>query len=321
VWGADHHGYIARVKAALEALRYDPGKLEVVIGGKALVPFVGDYSPGSVEGKISREVRTVKTPRMRPKLPFRAPELLDVRAPGENAYLRPGESREQAMERLVAMDMDNLKGRVETTIEWMCAQAVKGTLSYAGDEVAFSIDYRMPAEHKIVLGSGAKWTDTGVDPLEDLEDWADLILEATGLTPNVCVHGKNAWNAFRNNAKVQESLETRRVEGARMIVGVGDHFKGQTGNVDHYRYGGTYQDSAGTAQKLLDEDYVVFACTQAETEIQFGLPEDLEAGGMSMEYFAKAWLDKDPSVLWELIESRPLPLPKQPDAFIYAKVV
>lgn len=31
LWGADHHGYIARVKAALAALGYDPDRLEVMI--------------------------------------------------------------------------------------------------------------------------------------------------------------------------------------------------------------------------------------------------------------------------------------------------
>lgn len=31
VWGADHHGYVARVKAALAALGYDPQKLEVLL--------------------------------------------------------------------------------------------------------------------------------------------------------------------------------------------------------------------------------------------------------------------------------------------------
>ncbi len=29
IWGADHHGYIARVKAAIQAMGYDPDKLEV----------------------------------------------------------------------------------------------------------------------------------------------------------------------------------------------------------------------------------------------------------------------------------------------------
>lgn len=32
IWGADHHGYVARVKASIEALGYDPEKLEVLLG-------------------------------------------------------------------------------------------------------------------------------------------------------------------------------------------------------------------------------------------------------------------------------------------------
>lgn len=31
IWGADHHGYVARVKAAIAALGYDPKKLEVLL--------------------------------------------------------------------------------------------------------------------------------------------------------------------------------------------------------------------------------------------------------------------------------------------------
>ena len=32
IWGADHHGYIARVKASIEALGGDPDKLEILLG-------------------------------------------------------------------------------------------------------------------------------------------------------------------------------------------------------------------------------------------------------------------------------------------------
>lgn len=32
IWGADHHGYVARVKASLEALGYNPERLEVLLG-------------------------------------------------------------------------------------------------------------------------------------------------------------------------------------------------------------------------------------------------------------------------------------------------
>uniref|UniRef100_UPI0040291D3A arginine--tRNA ligase n=1 Tax=Candidatus Scatousia sp. TaxID=3085663 RepID=UPI0040291D3A len=32
IWGADHHGYVVRVRASIEALGYDPDKLEVLLG-------------------------------------------------------------------------------------------------------------------------------------------------------------------------------------------------------------------------------------------------------------------------------------------------
>lgn len=32
IWGADHHGYVARVKASIDALGYNPNKLEVLLG-------------------------------------------------------------------------------------------------------------------------------------------------------------------------------------------------------------------------------------------------------------------------------------------------
>lgn len=32
IWGADHHGYVARVKASIQALDYNPDKLEVLLG-------------------------------------------------------------------------------------------------------------------------------------------------------------------------------------------------------------------------------------------------------------------------------------------------
>ena len=32
IWGADHHGYVARMKASIEALGYDPDSLEVLLG-------------------------------------------------------------------------------------------------------------------------------------------------------------------------------------------------------------------------------------------------------------------------------------------------
>ena len=50
IWGADHHGYIARVKASLQALGYDPEKLEI-----QLVQFANLYEQGE---KVSMSTRS-----------------------------------------------------------------------------------------------------------------------------------------------------------------------------------------------------------------------------------------------------------------------
>ncbi|MHB0867149.1 MAG: arginine--tRNA ligase [Thermoleophilia bacterium] len=42
VWGADHHGYVPRMKAAIEALSHDPARLEVVIGQLVNVIELGE---------------------------------------------------------------------------------------------------------------------------------------------------------------------------------------------------------------------------------------------------------------------------------------
>src|ERR1700694_1034833 len=57
VWGADHHGYMARVKGALEAFGLDPGKLEI-----ALVQFAVLYRNGEkvAMGKRSGEFVTLR---------------------------------------------------------------------------------------------------------------------------------------------------------------------------------------------------------------------------------------------------------------------
>ncbi len=50
IWGADHHGYIARVKAAIQAVGEDPNKLEIL-----LVQFANLYRDGK---KVSMSTRS-----------------------------------------------------------------------------------------------------------------------------------------------------------------------------------------------------------------------------------------------------------------------
>ncbi len=57
VWGADHHGYIPRMKAAIEALGYDPSRLEVQI-----IQLVNLFKDGE---KVKMSKRTGKAVTLR----------------------------------------------------------------------------------------------------------------------------------------------------------------------------------------------------------------------------------------------------------------
>ncbi|MEO0494344.1 MAG: arginine--tRNA ligase [Actinomycetota bacterium] len=49
VWGADHHGYVARMKAAMQLLGHDPEELEIAI--TQMVDFVKDGEPVKMAGR------------------------------------------------------------------------------------------------------------------------------------------------------------------------------------------------------------------------------------------------------------------------------
>ncbi len=54
VWGADHHGYVARMKAAIQLLGHDPDELEIAI--TQMVDFVKDGEPMKMSGRSGNQI-------------------------------------------------------------------------------------------------------------------------------------------------------------------------------------------------------------------------------------------------------------------------
>lgn len=297
-------------------------ELEVLVRGRSLVPFVTDYEGGTLSPKTRRELRTVKTPRMNPIERFSAPELIDASRPGAGVYRNTPEDLAGAIENAIVLDLDAIKDDVELTIEFMCAQSVTGTLVVVQEGMKMlNIDFLMPPENKIILGDGVRWNQDGGDPDANLEDWASLITTAAGVGADQCIMGTNAWRAFSRNKKIMDNLDRRRVEIGSLSPDVNKLRKGEYNGLDIWSYGGEFEDIEGNMHHMLHPDYIVLGSTAAKCSIEFGVPEDLKNHGQPNEYFAKAWEEENPSAYWMGVESRPLPFPKQPGAFVYAKVV
>ena len=54
VWGADHHGYVVRMKAAMQLLGHDPDALEIAI--TQMVDFVKDGEPMKMSGRSGNQI-------------------------------------------------------------------------------------------------------------------------------------------------------------------------------------------------------------------------------------------------------------------------
>lgn len=296
--------------------------VDVVIGGRKILPFVSNSAGGTVIDKLTGQMQSVKAPRIRPKKPFGATELLTQRGPGKQFYANGGGVNAER-NRKIGEELADIRNRVDMTIEFMCAQALLGSYSVSNDGYDFSIDFNMPATHLPTLGAGLGWNEAGGDVLGDIDTWAQLISDATGMGPDIAICGKNVVAALRTNSDVQALLDNRRNDAGGFSWDTNSNYIGKLNGIDLYRYGNSYTDYADASQTFISDDAFILVSSMARFSVEFGMILDLDAGGAEIvgEYFSKSWLEKDPSVLWMLAESRPLPVLWQPEAVVNADVI
>ena len=294
--------------------------VDVVVGGQKIAPFVSPVDGGVVIAKLGQQMKTIKAPRIRLKKPLSAKDLLTVRTPGSQLYAAEAQELAEYQRRKVALEQKDLKNMILRTTEWMCAQALSGSLSVTQENVAFEIDYGLPSAHKPVLGSGSKWTEAGGKPVDDIRTWKRLVEQALGYSTNIAIAGCDAVDALLGNAQVQNLLDNRRISIGQLSIEQ-PQFIGTISGVDIFEYNAGY-DVDGTYTPFIPADKFVLIATEARFVLHYGLIIDLEAGvQVAKPFFSKSWMEKDPSARWLLVESRPLPVPGEPEAIVYADVV
>ena len=297
-------------------------ELHIVSRGITLLPAVTNHSPGTMRQGTSREVVFVKAPRFRPKRGFTKPDVFRQPA-GANPYVPMADPRELAL----AEDMDLHREEIDYTLEVMCAQAVvRGKLDLYdvvdGKRVpTFSVDFRRPAAHNITLSGNKLWTADTSDLLAQTDAWDTLIQEETNLASSDLYLGSAAWAAFRKHKDVKETIDrTSGMDVGALELRVGRKFKGVWNGLNIYEVSGTYTDMDGTVKRFLDPECALLMASGAQTVIEYGIPMDLDCEGPT-EVFAKVFKQDDPSGIFSLCETRPLPWVKQPGWTVLAKVV
>lgn len=309
--------------------------IDIVKGKRVMAPFVSPRAEGRVLTRNGRTTRSYKVPYLKPKRITSAEDLLK-RASG-SAIHNPLRLAERSAEEL-GKDLVDLSQSIDRRIEWMAASAmttgkiiVSGVVD-EGDDAAVvddEIDFGLDASHNITLVGAALWTDAGSDPIANLRTWKRKIAQDSGLSARAAVLGASVAEAFINNAKVKDVLSNRRMELGQIKpeeLPEGVTYLGYLNDpgLDLYAYDEWYLDDAGVEQPMIPVDRIVMGATTARATRHYGAILDMDAIDQGMaegKWFPKSWREKDPSARFVMLQSAPLVVPHQIDAFLTAKAV
>jgi len=290
----------------------DTIEVDLLVGGKKLAPFVSPIEEGVVVERLGRRMQSIKCPRIRVKKALPA-EIIAERTPGAN-YFVPGGQIDKWIRQKIGYELQDLKDIIVRRIEWMCAKALSGKIVVSQENISFEVNYGLPSSHK----KTSNW-ESG-DPIKDLRSWKRLIQKKIGIAPDTVILGPEAVDKLLANESVRQLLDNRRIAVGKLNFTT-ENYIGTLAGMDLFEYAEVYEDEDGNTQPMIPENACTVVASRARFALHFGLILDLDAGAQVIgEMFAKSWVEKDPSVMWLLAESRPLPVPHQPESIVYATV-
>ena len=301
----------------------------VFVGDREVAPFVARDGEAIMVRGYGEVFQTVSPPNIRIKRPVRPSELLFNRHPGDTIFVSGQDTIISAAEAHVARDVQRLADMVSNAEEYLCAQAIRGLISYtAADQANFQIMIPKPAGNTVVLSTF--WDDPAGSPSTDVMTAKSLISDEVGLAPTDVILGSEAAAAFLSNAEVRGDLDTRNVlvgglDLTQQFRDDGAIFLGTLYGLRWWSYPATVS-VAGTPYDLIRAKYAEFVCVSpaAENTLYYGAIPDLaalEGRRIQAERFSKSWMQEDPSVMHMLVHSRPLPIPRRPGSMVSMKVV
>lgn len=317
-----------------ESLITETIEVAVQVGGRVMAPFVRKNGQAiMVDGRTS-EAHHVEAPNIRIKRPMEAATLITERPLSTAIYPNRGELN-RAIAAKVADDVQVLADQITNAEEWLCAQSLRGVIEYeVEDQEVFTITFPRTAGHSFT--DSAPWD---VSPADTPDIHATflavkrLINANAGLAVTDCILGSEASDALMDVVRLQELplMDNSGVSHGRYEALVNQYredgvlYLGRLDGIDFWEYSREVEVN-GSDEPLIRAKYAEFVARTpaAQFKLYYGAIPDIDAiqsGRFIGERFSKSWVEKDPSALVQLAHSRPLPVPRRPDATCSVKVV
>ncbi|MDX0618326.1 major capsid protein, partial [Sinorhizobium medicae] len=255
--------------------------------------------------------------------------------PGGNMIRMPGEpigGRNSPAQRYaynLATIIDDQDQRITRREEFMCSQVIRtGQVIVEGEDYPTqTVNFGRNAALTIALAGAARWGEAGVDPMDDIEAWVQLLSDTSGFTAREVLLGPGAAGLLKRSPRFLEALDNRRQDGGIMQLGpvsTGAENKyyavlGTIGELTFIQYSQPYTVGGVRNNFWPSMGVGIFDPFGFMGHFAYGAILDNDAL-LPMERFPDMWRERNPSRTIVQTQAAPLPIAPEPDASLFALV-
>ena len=294
-------------------------------GKRRIAPFVSPLVEGQIVASLGYKTATLKPAYIKDKRVFDMNRPLK-RWAGERigGSTTPGDRLRAMVARDISDQLDMLNRRLEV----MAGEVLTtGKSTISGDKYpTVVVDFGRAPGNTVV--ASPLWSDPNSKPLTDLGAWSMASLQSQGIMLSDVLMTTDSWATFRANTSVNSWLTSSRAIttppslAANQMIQEGGVYMGTIDVFNIWVYAGWYVDPAdGVEKPIIPNGTVILTSPQLQGVRAYGAIRDEEAGLQALPYFAKSWVEQDPSVRFLMLQSAPLVVPYRPNASVKARVL
>ncbi|APO74264.1 phage major capsid protein E [Rhizobium etli 8C-3] len=297
-----------------------------ILPDRELAPFVHPDVPGRDSANRGFKVTSFAPAYVKPQNTLR-PRGNMIRLPGERIGGELTPAQRYAYNLATIIEDQDL--RVTRREEFMCSQALRtGSVIVQGEDYPTqTINYGRDPALTIALTGADRWGEVGVDPMDDIEEWVQLLVDTDGFTAREVLLGGGAAGYLKKSLRFLEALDNRRQDGGVMQLGpvsTGAENKyfavlGSIGEITFVQYSQPYT-VAGVKNNFWPSMGVgVFDPFGFMGRMAYGAILDNQVL-RAMERFPDMWMERNPSRTVIQTQAAPLPIAPNANASLFALV-
>lgn len=303
--------------------------IEYSKGRRKMAPFVSPRLAGKVQDRQGFTTKSFKPATIKPLRVITGDDI-NKRVMGESLYSTKSPD-ERAFE-MIAKDLAEMDEEITRREEWMAAQILfTGKVDIIGEGVDQQLDFDFT--NKETLSGTDLWSNhSGSDPIADLKKWRLQVIKKSGSSPDRIIMASDVVDAFVKHPEVVKVMDTQRILLGKIdpqVLADGVTYIGSISSIgmDVYSYDEWYYDEEAQVEKpMVPVGTVAILSTRVKSSFLYGavtLADATSGNFMTFEgsRVPDAWIQKNPAARFLQMNSRPLPVPKEVDSWLVAKVL